>query len=331
MYKKINFSLWCDYLERNFLEGEFINLIQDNIINGITSNPSIFKEAFLNSKAYKETKNKYKSKNSKELYEILATQDIKIAAEKLLKNYSSNNDGFVSIEVNPKLKNNANATYKEGKRLYQLIKMPNVMIKIPATKAGFVAMKKLISEGINVNATLVFSSSQVSKCLEAFKIGSKKFKKRFPNSILPKGVISVFVSRFDRKLDDKLKQNNLQPARYGIMNAMLAYIMVEEAKLENVRVLFASTGVKDNSLPSDYYVKELLLPRAINTAPLSTIKSFISQKHEVKTIPSKEEINKYFLSAKKVGINYQSVCNKLLKDGLKSFEVSFMEIINKIK
>lgn len=332
MFNNINFSLWCDFLERDFIENEFEKLIQDGTINGATSNPSIFKNAFTTSTAYNETKEKFKKKSSKELYEILATQDIRSAAERLLKNYVKGDDGFVSIEVDPNLANKAEATFKEGKNLYSLIGMPNVMIKVPATNAGFEAMNELIKKGVNVNATLIFSPNQAKKCLEAFEDGTKAFKKRFPKANLPKAVISVFVSRFDRILDDKLKELNLPTAKFGILNAMKCYNEISKANLSNVKTLFASTGTKGDELKKDYYVSELLLPNSINTAPLETIKFFKENgDFTPKISTSTEKIDEFFETLKNHKIDIEQIYKKLLKDGLEQFEVAFDEILKSLK
>ena len=148
--KEINFSLWCDFLESDFINLEFTELIQNGTINGATSNPSIFKNAICNSIAYNELKDKFRKKDAKKLYEILATNDIKMAATKLLSNYARGDDGFVSIEVDPNLIL-ASDIIDEGKRLYNAIKMPNVMIKIPAISPGFEAMSELMKKGIDPN------------------------------------------------------------------------------------------------------------------------------------------------------------------------------------
>lgn len=332
MFKDIKFSLWCDFLERDFIENEFEKLIENGVINGATSNPSIFKNAFTNSTAYNETKEKFKKKNPKELYEILATQDIRSAAERLLKNYVRGDDGFVSIEVDPNLAYKAEATFKEGKNLYSIIGMPNVMIKVPATNAGFEAMNELIKKGVNVNATLIFSPNQAKKCLEAFEDGTKAFKKRFPKANLPKAVISVFVSRFDRILDEKLKEFDLPTSKFGILNAMKCYNEISKANLPNVKTLFASTGVKGYNLPKDYYVSELLLPNSVNTAPLETIKFFEENKNfDIKTSVPNEEIDKFFNLIKSKGVDIKQIYEKLLKNGLEQFEVAFDEILKSLK
>ncbi|WP_086291085.1 transaldolase [Campylobacter devanensis] len=321
--RDINFSLWCDFLERDFINSEFIELIQNDTINGATSNPSIFKEAICNSQAYSEQKAKFSKRSAKKIYEILATNDIKMAAHKMLANYAAGNDGFVSIEVDPNLIL-ASDIIDEGKRLYNAIKMPNVMIKIPAISSGFDAMCELMKKGINVNATLIFSKDQAQNCLDAFKEGTKKYSKKFPQTPLPQGVISVFVSRFDRLLDEKLEETG----KFGIYNATNIYNKIQNAGQRNVRTLFASTGVKSNQLPADYYIKELLYPNSINTAPLDTIKSFIaSGEFTPKTIPSSEEIDTFMTKAKEAGVDYNKVCSKLLDDGLEAFVAAFDEIL----
>ena len=256
----LKFSLWCDFVERSFLEGEFGELIANNVVNAATSNPSIFQSAFLGSPAYAEDKAKLQGKSAKEMYEALAISDIQLAAQKLLLSYEKGDDGFISIEVDPFLCDDTEATVEEGKRLFKAIGYPNVMIKVPATEAGFSAMEALLSEGINVNATLIFSDAQTKECLKAFAGANQTLVKKGVQK-LPQAVISIFVSRFDRKLDDALKKIDFVTSRVGVMNAMRCYELIQNAKLHNVRTLFASTGVKGDKLSPDYYIKELFLPQ----------------------------------------------------------------------
>ncbi|MBQ7675597.1 MAG: transaldolase [Campylobacter sp.] len=329
--EKVKFSLWCDFLERDFIDGEFNELIKNGTINGATSNPSIFKNAFLNSPAYAEAKEEFKKKEPKKLYEILATQDIRSAAESLLKNYINADDGFVSIEVDPNLSNKAEATFKDGRHLYGAIGMPNVMIKVPATKDGYEAMSELIRKGINVNATLIFSPEQTKKCLEAFEEGIAGFKRYFPKANLPKAVISIFVSRFDRMLDEKMASAGLPKAKVGIINAMQCYNIIKEANLSFVKPLFASTGVKGDELAKDYYVSELLFENCINTAPLDTIKAFIKTENSPKVPLTNEQIDEFFEKVKNAGIDMKKVYKKLLDDGLEQFIIAFDDIIKALK
>jgi len=246
MYDKaLNFSLWCDFLERDFIDKDFDELIKKGIINGATSNPTIFKNAILSSSAYDAAKEEFRKKEPKKLYEILATADIRSAAESLLKNFINGDDGFVSIEVDPYFADDTEAMYREGKHLYGTIGMPNVMIKIPATKAGYEAMRDLLKKGISVNATLVFSPEQTAKCIEAIKEGIAGFRRYFPKASLPKTVISIFVSRFDRLLDEKMAAAGLPAGQIGIMNAAKCYNIIAKENLNYVKPLFASTGVKE--------------------------------------------------------------------------------------
>ena len=332
MYKNdFGFSLWCDFVERSFLEGEFGELIEKNIINAATSNPSIFKSAFLSSPAYAEDKAKLQGKSPKEIYETLAIADVQLAAKKLLPLYEKGDDGFISIEVDPFLCDDAEETIEEGKRLFKAIGYPNVMIKVPATKAGFVAMETLLSEGINVNATLIFSDKQTKECLKAFERANEILIEKGIKK-LPQAVISIFVSRFDRKLDEQLKKIDFVVSRVGIMNAMRCYELIQSAHLENVRALFASTGVKGNELRPDYYIRELLLENAINTAPLGTIKDFIASSEErVKMELRADWIENFFNSLEANGIDINIVCDELMDEGLSAFKEAFVEILNELK
>jgi len=326
MYNVNNFSLWCDFVERSFLEGEFRELLDDVIVNGATSNPSIFKSAFLTSSAYQEDRKKLKNLEAKDVYEKLAIEDIKRAATAMSEHHEDGNDGFISIEVDPNLCDNAKATIQEGKRLFQEIGFENVMIKVPATNAGYEAMEELMSSGINVNATLVFSPDQAKGCADAFKRATKRLEK---NEKLPKGVISVFVSRFDSKLDAKLKELNLPTAKTGVHNAVKIYDLIESYSLPHIRTLFASTGVKSDALEADYYIKELLFKNSVNTAPLGTIKAFISSGNVVEANHKKEYIE-YFERLEKNGIDMQEVYSELLDDGLEAFKDAFKDILDEL-
>ncbi len=334
MYKNLDFSLWCDFIERDFIGGEFAGLINSGAISGATSNPSIFKEAICNSPSYNEQKRALESLDNKSLYEALATTDIRLAAHKMLPVFVASNgkDGFISLEVDPDLCDDSKATYKEGKRLFNAIKMPNVMIKVPATERGLKAMSRLIKSGISVNATLIFSSDQAAKCLDAFAKGLAAFSVRWPGVPLPQAVISIFVSRFDRLLTDRLSAAGLDANRYGTYNATNIYRQIEAAGMPSVRALFASTGVKGGELAADYYITELLYPRAINTAPLPAIRAFKANAKATsfKEPPSQDEIDRYFAAATAAGIDHQNVCDALLDDGLKAFCKAFDETLNSL-
>ena len=325
----MNFSLWCDYLEKDFINGDFASMIKEGKISGATTNPAIFKTAF-ESAAYSEQIASLKGKKeAKKIYELLAMNDVKNAAFKLLTNYANGEDGFVSIEVRPELFDDGVGSLDEAKHIFNAIKMPNVMMKIPASEQGYYAMRELVKRGINVNATLVFSLEQAKECLKAFEKGLKSYKKKFPNTKEPECVISVFVSRFDRELEESLKKAGLDHMKYGIYNATSIYYEIEAYGLNNVRTLFASTGVKDGKASPDYYIKELAFERSINTAPLDALKA--TNSINVITPISKEVIEEYFTKAAAAGINHEKVCAKLFSDGISAFKEAYAQSINALQ
>ncbi len=239
--KDINFSLWCDFIERDFLKSGFRELVDNEVVNGATSNPAIFKAAITSSPAYREDIKRLSGKTPKEIYEELACEDIKNSATILEPLYKKGDDGFVSIEIDPTLCDDAKASIEEGKRLFKKIGKANVMIKVPATEAGYEVAEELLSSGVNVNITLIFSPYQAKKSLDAIKRAWQRIE---TGRSFPYVVISIFVSRFDRKLDTILLNKNIKPSLTGIYNASKIYNMIKSTNLINTRALFASTGVK---------------------------------------------------------------------------------------
>jgi len=318
----LKFSLWADFIERDYLDNEFKSLIEKGIINGATSNPAIFKSAILNSDAYKTQLNSLDGLTPKERYEAVAIFDIQKAADILRPLYDEGDDGYVSIEVDPFLCDDAEATIAEGKRLHKAIGRENVMIKVPATEAGYIAMEALTAASIAVNATLVFKKDQAVACAKAFEAGLKRSAKTVHT------VISIFVSRVDRALDAKLKGLGITPALCGIYNSAAIYATIEEMKVPACRVLFASTGVKDDSLPAHYYVEKLLAYNSINTAPIDTIKAFDVNGKKEKALPiDPSTIQKHFELLEQNNIDLEKVLDQLLKEGLIAFEDAFKEIL----
>lgn len=322
-----SFSLWCDFVEREFLQNEFRGMIERGEIKGATSNPAIFASAILNSPAYKKSIEAMRGMGAKEIYENLAFSDIKSAATSLLPLWEKDkNDGFISIEIDPMLCDDAGKSIDEGRRIFERINMPNVMIKVPATSAGYEVMSALVRDGININATLVFSTAQVEKCLNALNSHDND------SEIAPKAVISVFVSRFDRFVEanaDYMKrvdsaENGVDSApKLGIFNAMNCYKIIENFSNPHIRTLFASTGVKGDALPASYYVTNLLLPNTINTAPLGTIKDFVAQKCEFVEVP--KNIDEFLAN-----FEVDKIAQKLLNDGLEAFKMEFEKLLGAI-
>jgi transaldolase len=314
-------SIWVDYLEREFLNNKFKELVDSGLVNGITSNPAIFANAILNSEAYKNDIEKLKGNSAEEIYEELAVKDIQKACDVLSNKYKEGDEGFASIEVNPKLANDTTGTIDEALRLVEKIDRENLMIKIPATKAGYEAMKTLAKEGININATLVFSPNQAMQCVEALSY--------LPNN--KEGVISVFVSRFDRELNDKLAEKSLSKDKIGFFNAIKIYNQINGKNLPNIKTLFASTGVKQDYLDKDYYVKQLNLNNSILTLPLDVIDFIKGEELDESFHFETKHIDAFFSFLTPANISIQKTYEKLMNEGLKAFENSFQQMLDSLK
>lgn len=318
------FALWADFIERTFLDEGFKELISKGIINGATSNPAIFKNAILTSPAYKEQLSTLGTLSPKEKYEALAIYDIQKAADILRPLFEVGDDGYVSIEVDPYLCDDAEGTINEGVRLHASINRPNVMIKVPATEAGYVAMEALASRGIAVNATLIFSVEQALKCAEAFERASKK------SSV--DTVISVFVSRIDRAIDETLRSKGVETGKMGILNAADIYNRVEALNVPKCRVLFASTGVKGDEFRASYYIDELLAPNSVNTAPIPTIEAFVEGGDTVLKLPvGREIIEEHRTNVANAGIDMEIIIDQQIREGLEAFKVAFGEILSELE
>jgi len=313
-------SIWVDYLDREFLDTTFKEWVDENIANGLTSNPAIFANA-LKKDIYNEDFKRLKGKNPKEIYEEIAVKDIQKACDVLQKDYEEGNDGYASIEVDPRLINDAKGTIDEALRLVDKIQRDNVMIKIPANEAGYKAMEELAKRGININATLVFSPNQAMKSLEAISKGPRTID----------GVISIFVSRFDRKLNPLLEQKGLAKNRVGIFNAIKIYNQIEEKGIPNIRALFASTGVKQPDLPKDYYVKNLYLPHSVLTLPPDVIEVIKDEEIEEAFHFQTKHIDGFFSFLTPAGINMQKVYQELFDEGVEAFKKAFEEMLESIK
>jgi transaldolase len=318
--------LWADFIERSFLDEEFKELIAKGIINGATSNPAIFKNAILTSPAYKEQLSTLTGLTPKEKYEALAVFDIQKAADILRPLYDAGDDGYVSIEVDPFLCDDTQATIAEGIRLHQMIGRPNVMIKVPATEAGYSAMEALATQGIAVNATLIFSVYQALKCAKAFERAAQASIKTVDT------VISVFVSRIDRAIDETLRAKDVRTGQMGILNAAEIYNEVQALKVPQCRVLFASTGVKGDEFRASYYIDELLAFNSVNTAPIDTIKAYVQRADERLRLPIPSQvIDAHRIHVAYAGVDMSKVIEDQITQGLEAFKVAFGEILSTLE
>ncbi|HKC79959.1 MAG TPA: transaldolase [Gemmatimonadaceae bacterium] len=350
-------SIWLDSIDRRMLhDGELDRRIRDDALTGMTSNPTIFQKALASSNAYDEqiVAAEEDGLTSWELFELLETTDVRDACDAFAGVYSSTRgaDGYVSIEISPGVSHNSDAAIEEARRLWKTVDRPNVMVKVPGTVEGAVAVRRLISEGINVNITLLFAIEAHDRVIEAYMAGLEdRVKARKPIDGLA-SVASFFVSRVDSEIDKRLDAliAKAQPAekerlqllkgRAAIANAKLAYRLFrqkfsgprwEALAKQGARVqrpLWASTSTKNPSYRDVMYVEELIGPDTVDTMPPATIEAFSDHGVVDKTVDKKIAAAEGLLKEiEAVGISVREVTEKLLVDGIASFQKSFDELI----
>ena len=296
-------SVWLDYIKRSLLSsGELTRLIRDDEVRGLTSNPSIFEKAIAESLEYttdlRQLGRRYS--NAKELYEHIAIDDIQAAADALQPVYDESNgrDGFVSLEVSPELARDADGTVAEAHRLWNAVGRDNLMIKVPGTLEGIPAFERLISEGINVNVTLLFSVDLYTKVAGAYLSGISQRASGGGDVGRVASVASFFISRVDTAVNALLQQRLARASapqqselkallgKAAVANAKLAYERYQEvfkgpkwealraAGARTQRVLWASTGTKNPAYRDVVYVEELIGLDTVNTMPPATLEAF---------------------------------------------------------
>ncbi|HZW38970.1 MAG TPA: bifunctional transaldolase/phosoglucose isomerase [Ignavibacteriaceae bacterium] len=351
--EKFGQSVWLDNINRLLItSGELENLIKNEGIRGITSNPTIFQKAIGKGNHYDEQIEEVLSKNPDiselELFEELAIQDIRNAADMLLPVYKSSQgkDGYISIEVSPELAYNTEVTISEARKLFKWIDRPNLMIKIPATKEGIPAIRKAISEGININVTLIFSPKSYEDVVEAYISG---LEDRLKNNLDIQNIASVasfFISRIDTAVDKDLEAvgaKHLQ-GKIAIANAKLTYQKAKEIfnserfkKLENAgakvqRLLWASTGTKNPAYSDVLYVEELIGKDTVNTMPPDTILAYKDHgKPEDRIETNIDDARTQMNELKDLNIDFNKITNDLTIKGVDLFIDSFRDLLNTIK
>ena len=346
-------SLWLDSISREMIKSGKIEKLIQNGITGITSNPTIFDKAVGESNIYDSSLIEYSevSQNTDEIFEKLAIEDIKNGAKLLNQTYkkSNFNDGYISIEVSPEFANDADSTIKQAERLWKKIDEPNVMIKVPGTDNGLLAVKKLISKGINVNITLLFSVDQYEKAAQAYLEGLTLYAKSGvgkTSSVC--SVASFFISRIDTAIDNLLDENSELRGKIAISNAKIAYDKYKKlfdkslygggsffplystgAKVQ--KPLWASTSVKNPLYDKNLYMDNLVGDETINTVPLETFNNYSNNGDPNNSLV--EGIEKAYENIKNLsheGINLDQITSNLLKEGIKSFSDSYDALLKKI-
>ncbi|MCB0192793.1 MAG: transaldolase [Anaerolineae bacterium] len=346
-------SIWYDNIERRLLKnGELAAMVERGDIQGLTSNPAIFNNAIAKSDDYDADLLPLAEagKTSLEIFEALAVDDIRAAADLLRPLYDATNgdDGYVSLEVNPTLAYKTEETLSEAKRLWAWVDRPNLMIKIPATEAGLPAIRQAIAAGLNVNVTLIFSIERYEAVMDAYLSG---LEDRAAQGLPIDGIASVasfFVSRIDVNIDKQLEALGTERAsallgKTAIANARLAYqafkaifgsgrfaaLEAQGARVQ--RPLWASTGTKNPAYPDTLYVDELIGPNTVNTMPPATLDAFRDHGQAALTIESGVDVARHvFAELEELGISLAEITQGLEDAGVKSFADAFESLLNTI-
>lgn len=340
--KALGQQIWLDNLSRSLVQsGELAEMLQKGVC-GVTSNPAIFQKAFAGDKLYADEIAALKQQNltPKQRYETLAIADVQAACDVCLPEFeqSGGKTGFVSLEVAPDLSHDAAGTVAEAKRLHAAINRPNVMIKVPTTDAGVAALEQLVSDGISINLTLLFSRTQTLKAYEAYVKGIEGRLKAGKQVNHIQVVASFFISRIDNALDATLPEH-LQ-GKTAIALAKAAYqdwqdffggekfAALKAQGANPVQLLWASTGVKNPAYPDTLYVDSLIGPNTVNTVPDATLKAFIDRGTAKPTLTEgTEEAAAQLAEVEKLGIDVEALATRLQEDGLKQFEEAFEKLL----
>jgi transaldolase len=337
-------SIWLDYIDRSILKnGELARRIRDDALTGMTSNPTIFEKALAEASAYDDQiRSTPGSMTAMELFELVETTDVRDACDIFRPVYdqTKGNDGFVSIEVSPGAANDMRATVAEAERLWATVKRPNVMIKIPGTTEGAKAVEVAIGAGININITLLFSLEAYARVIEAYLRGLEARVKSGKDIGSIHSVASFFVSRVDTEVDKRLGANDALKGKAAIANAKLAYALFQQetstprwqalaAKGASVqRPLWASTSTKNPAYRDVMYCEQLIGPDTVNTMPPATIDAFRDHGVVARTVDKDlETARREIADLEAAGIAMKDVTDKLLVDGLASFQKSFETLV----
>lgn len=346
-------SIWLDDLSRERLtSGNLAELIKTHNVVGVTTNPTIFAGALSKGAAYAEQMRELAAAGASVEEAVFAAtcDDVRAACDVFAPVYKASNgfDGRVSIEVDPRLARDSEGTAKMARELYERVGRENVMIKIPATQEGLRPIAETLAAGISVNVTLIFSLTRYREVINAYMLGLEQALENGKDLSTIHSVASFFVSRVDTEIDARLEAAGGDAVQLkgkaGLANARLAYEVFEEmfsserwARLQahgaNVqRPLWASTGVKDPSLPDTLYVTGLVAPNTVNTMPEATLNA-VADHGEVTgntIVPNYSESNNV-LDAISAYVSYPEVVEKLEVEGLSKFDVSWEELLQTVR
>jgi transaldolase len=347
-------SIWLDDLSRERIEtGNLADLVATKSVVGVTTNPTIFASAIANGERYDEQVSKLVAEGAdvdKVIFE-LTTHDVRNACD-ILKPVAdaTAEDGRVSIEVEPTLANDTDATIASAKALWSAVDRSNVLIKIPATLEGLPAITAAIAEGISVNVTLIFSVERYRAVMDAYLSGLEQAKAKGIDLSTIRSVASFFVSRVDTEIDKRLEKIGGDDAaalagKAAVANARLAYAAFEEVRASDrwqalaadganeQRPLWASTGVKNPAYPDTLYVTDLVVADTVNTMPEKTLEAFADH-GEVegdKVSGRSAEAQQVFDALSGVGVDLPDVFLTLETEGVDKFKASWIELLDTVK
>ena len=354
-------SPWLDYIRRSLVtSGELEQMVKEDGLKGVTSNPAIFEKAITGSTDYAEWLEELSSQDFSptEVYERLAVRDIQAAADVMRPVYEATDrrDGYVSLEVSPYLADDTEGTIDEARRLWGTVSRENLMIKVPGIEAGIPAIEKLIGEGVNVNVTLLFSRSTYERVAEAYIAGMEKWAAAGGEPSNVASVASFFVSRIDGAID-AVVSNRLSATAGGkeqeILRSLLGKVAIANAKLayrsyqrifrgerwealasqgaQTQRLLWASTGTKSANYSDVLYIEELIGPDTVNTIPMATLNAF---RHHGRPRARLEEnpdaAERTMATLDKVGISLDEVTDELAAKGVRLFTEAFDKLLNAV-
>ena len=361
--QKLGQSVWLDYIRRDLIEtGELQRLIKDDGLTGMTSNPSIFEKAIVESQYYTNLLQdlaRRKDLDDAGRYELLAIRDIQDAADALRPVYQSTRrrDGYVSLEVSPLLAHDTDETLQEARRLWKAVGRENVMIKVPGTPEGIPAFEQLTSEAINVNVTLLFAQEVYEKVAEAYIAGLGKLAARGGDVSKIASVASFFISRIDT-LVDSVVEGRLKTAREekerASLQSILGKVAIANGKqtyqrylrifrgqeweqlakqgARTQRVLWASTSTKNPKYRDVMYVEELIGADTVNTMPPATMDAYRDHGQARASLTEDVEgANQIMERVARLGISMKEVTDKLTDDGVRLFADSFAKLLQAVE
>ncbi len=345
-------SVWIDVLSRNMLEhGELERMMREDAVVGVTSNPTIFQKAIADGDAYDEQLREVLERETdvREIFLQLATRDIAAACDLLRRvwDQGGGQDGYVSLEVDPALAYDTEATIAEAKRLHEWLDRPNLFVKIPATEPGLPAIEEMIASGRSINVTLIFSLQRYAEVAEAYIRGLERLVEGGGDPTRVASVASFFVSRVDTEADrrlDELGGHDRLKGKLAVANAKLAYERYQEIfsgerwdalaarGATSQRCLWASTSTKNPDYRDVLYVEELIGPQTVNTMPQETIRAFQDHGRVALTLEEGiDEAKRVFDELAQAGVDYDDVSDTLEREGVQKFADSFDELLEGIR